>query len=81
MLHNELEFFIANQDNLVDKYRGKILVIHDQKITGIFDRLIDAYLEGQKHHELGTFLIQPCEPGPDAYTATISTQGLIPSAA
>jgi hypothetical protein len=80
MLHDELQFFIAHQDELVRKHAGKVLVIKDQKVTGVYDRTIDAYMEGQKQFKLGTFLIQPCRPGPDAFTVTITSPEIVPSA-
>jgi len=76
MLEKELDFFIQNQKELVKKYNGKVLAIKEHEIIGIYNTPLEAYTEVQKDHELGTFAIQPCRPGPEAYTITISTQGL-----
>lgn len=73
MLEDELDFFIANQVELVKQYDGKILVIKNKAVIGVYDNVLEAYLEAQKENELGTFMIQPCAKGPDAYTVTIST--------
>lgn len=73
MFERELEYFIANQEQLVQAHQGKILVIKDQEVLGIYDTELEAYCETQKEHMLGTFMIQPCAPGPDAYTVTISS--------
>jgi len=73
MFKEELEFFIANQSDLVSKYHGKVLVIKGQTIIGVYQDALDAYLQAQKEHEIGTFMIQPCEPGPYAYTVTLSS--------
>ncbi len=73
MFAEELDFFKANQENLVKKYRGKVLVIKGQELLGVYPNCIAAYVEAQKEHELGSFMIQPCEPGAEAYTATISS--------
>lgn len=77
MLNDELEYFISNQTDLVNKYLGKVLVIKDKKVIGVYHSALEAYIETQKEHPLGTFMIQTCTPGPEAYTVTISTTGII----
>lgn len=76
MFKKELDFFIDNQDSLVNQYQGKVLVLKDQQVVGVYQTPLEAYLEAQKSYEIGTFMIQPCEPGPQAYTVTISTHGI-----
>lgn len=78
MLNHELEFFIANQSDLVSRYQGKVLIIKDRQVVGVYDSVLQAYLEGQKKYELGTFLIQPCQPGSDAYTVNIASLNVFP---
>ena len=73
MFQDELEFFKSNQDDLVKKYSGKVLAIKGNEIIGVFQNAIDAYTEVQKQYELGTFMLQLCKPGVDAYTVTISS--------
>ena len=70
---DELAYFVEHQDELVQKYRGKYLVLRGREIVGVYSTALEAYLEAQKKYELGTFMIQPCEPGPDAYTVTVSS--------
>ena len=67
-LKKELNFFIKHQDELVKKYNGKFLVLKNQRVVGVYDTIRDAYWEAQKKYKLGTFAIQPCKPGPEAYT-------------
>lgn len=69
----ELGFFIEHQDELVRQHRGKVLVLKGCKVVGVHKTALEAFLAAQKEYELGTFMIQPCEPGPDAYTVTISS--------
>lgn len=73
-LKSELDYFIDNQKTLAEKYTGKVLVIKDRKVIGVYENALEAYVEAQKEHRLGEFLIQPCEPGPEAFTVTISSQ-------
>ena len=79
MLEQELEYFIANQDALVAKYKDKTLVIKDRSVVDVCDSPLAAYLRAKERYEPGTFMIQPCSPGPSAYTVCISTQGIFSS--
>jgi len=76
MFLDELNFFIANQNDLVNQYRDKVLVLKNKSVVGVYDTIGQAYFEAQKEHPLGTFMLQPCRPGPEAYTVTISSLNL-----
>ena len=69
-LQKQLEYFKTNQKELVEKYKGKFLVIKDQKVQSIHDTEIEAYTDAKKKFELGTFLIQQCLPGDEGYAQT-----------
>ena len=68
----ELSFFIAHQPEFVEKYDGMALLIRGHELLGAFETPLDAYLAGQKRFPPGTFVVQPCAPGPDAYTVTLT---------
>ena len=72
MFDTELSFFIANQDDLVKKHRGKVLVIRGERVEGVYENAMTAYLAAMEQFDPGTFALQPCEPGPGAYTVTIN---------
>lgn len=72
MFEQELQFFVANQDRLVEEHPGKTLIIRGTEVVGAFPSAIEAYLDAVERFEPGTFLIQPCEAGAGAYTATIA---------
>lgn len=80
MLRDEFQFFIANQDALVRDYPGRVVVIKDGQVVGDYDDELDACLDARRRFEPGTFLVQACEPGPSAYTVTISSHELVQSA-
>ncbi len=69
-LEREFRYYLLHQPELVQHYAGKVVVIKNQSIIGAFDNEADAVHETAKSHELGTFLIQRCENGSDAYTQT-----------
>ena len=73
-LQKELEYFKAHQEELIRQYKGKFLVIKDQKVEGVYETEIDAYNDAQKKFELGTFIIQQCIAGKDAYTQTFHSR-------
>jgi hypothetical protein len=73
MFDRELEFFIAHQDELVAQHPGKVLVLRGESVEGAYDSAIEAYLDAQRRFTLGTFMIQPCEAGPGAYSVTLAS--------
>jgi hypothetical protein len=74
MLDKEFQWYLENQDTLVQKYEGKYIVIINQTVVGSYSSKAKAYFESQKIHPLGTFLIQLCEKGTDAYTQTFNSR-------
>jgi hypothetical protein len=74
MLHDEFLYFIEHQDELVTHYQGRYIVIKDRRVIGDYDSEWQAYVETQKAHALGTFLIQKCEAGRSAYSITLHPQ-------
>lgn len=76
MFDEEFGYFVRNQNVLVAEHRSKILTLRGSSVVAVHDTMLDAYLDGMKTFPPGTFMLQRCEPGPDAYTVTISTPGL-----
>jgi len=77
MFEKELDFFIDHQAELVSKYRGQILLLKDAAVVGAYPTPLAAEAAAQVRFESGTYMLQPCEPGPGAYTVTVSSQGVI----
>lgn len=73
-LEKEFEYYLRNQAALVKKYNGKFVVIKGGQVIGAYDSDIEAISEASKKHELGTFLVQKCEPGTDSYTQTFHSR-------
>lgn len=73
-LEKEFEFYLKHQDELVQKYNGKFLVIKNQKVIGSYENFSAAVEETSKTEDMGTFLVQKCSPGKDDYTATFHSR-------
>jgi len=69
-LEKEFKYYIDHQAELVEKYNGKFIVIKDCKVIGAFDSELEAINTTSEQYELGTFLVQKCEPGSESYTQT-----------
>ena len=67
-LKKEFEYYLDNQDELVKEYNNRVLVIIDDKVVGDYDSYEDAFFESIKRYKPGTFLLQECTEGEDAYT-------------
>jgi hypothetical protein len=67
-LEREFEYYLKHQDELVKQYNGKFVVIKDDKVLGAYDDEVQAVKQTSQHHEMGTFLVQKCEPGTESYT-------------
>lgn len=78
-LEKEFEFYLRNQTELVKKYNGKYIVIKNQEVIGAYDSEFEAVQKTSEHHELGTFLVQKCEPGEKSYTQTYHSRVFFPN--
>ena len=77
-LQNEFQFYLDHQDEMVEKYDGKYIVIKDGHVLGAYDGELPAIIETQKSHKLGTFLVQLVSRGTDDYTQTFHSRVVIP---
>ncbi len=75
-LQKEFDFYLANQDWMVEQYDGKCVVIKDGEVLGAYDNELAAVTETQKHHPLGTFLVQRVSEGNEAYTVIVNSPGV-----
>ncbi len=73
-LEKEFEYYLKNQKQFVKQYNGRVLVIKNCAVIGVYDSDQEAIEETTKQHELGTFLVQLCEPGADSVTQTFNSR-------
>lgn len=74
MLEKEFQYYLDNQEELVNKYNGKFIVIKNNSVIGAYSSHSEAYNESLKTEELGTFLIQHCLPGSQSHTQTFHSR-------
>jgi hypothetical protein len=68
-LSKEFQYYKENQAELVKKYHGKFIVIKDNQVIGVYDEELEAITKTVEKTELGTFLVQKCEPGSESHNA------------
>jgi hypothetical protein len=73
-LESEFKYYLDHQDELVQRYNGRVVVIKDLRVIGDYPDVASAVFETQKVHELGTFLVQTVTPGTEAYTQTFHSR-------
>ncbi len=73
-LSKEFNFYLANQEAMVEKYDGKYIVIHDGNVVGVYDDDLTAVMETQKSLQIGTFLVQKVSEGDTDYTQTFHSR-------
>ena len=73
-LQTAFEYYLAHQDELVDQYSGKYIVIDHTGIVGVYDEDLLAVTESQRHYELGTFLVQKVSAGDTEYVQTFASR-------
>jgi len=77
MLEKEFQYYLDHQDELVNKYNGKFIVIKNEKIIGVYNSHSEAYNKSEKKEPLGSFLIQHCMPGKESFSQTFHSQVII----
>lgn len=70
MLDAEYKYYLEHQQELLELYRGRFVVIVGETVVSDYGTQAEAYLNSIKDHELGTFLIQECTDGTSGYTQT-----------
>ena len=70
MLDAEYKYYLEHQQDLLELYRGRFVVIVGETVVGNYGTQAEAYLNSIKDYKLGTFLIQECTDGTSGYTQT-----------
>ena len=78
-LVREFDYYLAHQDEMVAQYDGKVIVLKNYEVIGVYDTDLEAFTETVREHERGTFIIQRVSAGDEAHSATIHTPGVLPA--
>ena len=68
MLDVKFKYYLDHQDEIVKSYNGKVVVIMDNRVVDAYNSYEEAHFECVKKYKEGTFLLQLCTPGKEAYT-------------
>lgn len=74
MLKEEFKYYLDNQDELVSKYDGKVLVIKDCRVVDVYDDEMTALFNSEKKYIPGSFIIQRCSHGDKDYKAVYQSR-------
>ena len=56
-LRDEFQYYLDHQAELAAQYEGKVIVIKDHRVIGVYSSEIEAIRQTTKEHALGTFLV------------------------
>ena len=70
MLNTEFKYFLDHQSELVKKYNNRVLVIIGEKVVDDYADYDQAVFQSLKKYDPGSFLLQECTEGEEAYTDT-----------
>ena len=73
-LQKKFDFYLAHQDEMVEKYDGRYIVIKNGIVVGDHDDEVTAVAKAQESHELGTFLVQKVSEGDSEYSQTFHSR-------
>lgn len=68
MVKKLFQFYLDNQNQLIQEFKGKYLVITDKGVVASFDSESEAYYSAKSSYGLGNFIVQLCMPGDEAYS-------------
>lgn len=55
---DEFKYFQDHQEELINEFPDKFVVIKGQQVIGAYDTVTEAYLETNKSHDEGSYIIQ-----------------------
>lgn len=58
LLDKQYKYYLEHKDEILEKYEGRYVVIHDEEVVGSFESDRDAYVYCVTHFKMGTFFSQ-----------------------
>ena len=78
-LQSNFQYYLDHQDDMVEQYDGRVIVLKDHQVIGVYDDELTAISETSKVHQLGTFLVQLVSKGNLAYSQTFHSRAAFSS--
>ena len=60
MLETEFRYFEDHEEELIEQYKGRFVIIRGEEVVGVFDGQEDAHKDALGRFEKGTYLIRQC---------------------
>lgn len=73
-LKADFDYYLSHQAELVEQFDGRYVVIKDGAVLGAYSDALSAVSQTQKHHVLGTFLVQKVTRGISAHTESFHSR-------
>ena len=70
-LMREFKFYREHQDELVEQYDGRVIVLKNCRVIGDYATVPEAVASTRREHPMGTFLVQRVSEGNKDYTVTL----------
>lgn len=74
VLSRQFEYFLHHRTELLEKYNGRVVVIHDQEVEGVFGSELEALKAAKEKFADGTFLVQRIAPESDSFSQTFHSR-------
>lgn len=68
------QFFLDNQQRLIQEHLNRHIVIVDEMVVGSFDDEKEAYQHSVDTYGIGNFIIQLCSPNESDYSMTFHSR-------
>ena len=75
-IDENFNWYLANQDDLVKKYNGTYIVIHEKEVADWFYSENEAFAYGMEKFGAGNFVAQLCTEGESAYTCQVFARNI-----
>jgi hypothetical protein len=76
-LEKERSWYEANKAELLAKHRGKWIVVHGDKLIGVYENSVEAYNKGVETTKCEEILVRCVVESDDPFSAPALTLGLL----
>lgn len=73
-VRRQFDYYLSHQDELVERFNGRFVVIVGERVVGDFESEVEAYTFATENYESGNFMVQLVNPGEGAYSAVFHSR-------